>query len=200
MNAPNTLRPVQSSVPGQGNKLVSIIKTGWIVSAEKQIQLFRFNSSDPRAYAEFLTNMADVGRVGNSWDFEARAIGLRVIKLGNTAPTADEVHAMKKYLASLEIAVKVGSDKKPAAELSGLQFIDPQEFSVSAGSGATLSSTVNPSSQKGEINLPVPVLIQRGWEIYGEVKTTLASVPQALRNSGEEYAVEIFLVGFKQTY
>ena len=125
---------------------------------------------------------------------------MRIVKIGATAPTADEVHAMKKYLASLEISVKVGSDKKPAAELSGLQFLDPQEFSVAAGTGATLSSTVNPRSQKGEINLPVPVLIQRGWEIYGEVKTTLASVPAALRTASEEYAVEIFLVGFKQTY
>ena len=194
------ITPVQSSVPGSGNKLVSFLKTGFIVSTDTINEVFNFSRVDARANAKFLTNMDDAGRVGNSWDFEARAIGLRVIKLGNTAPTADEVHAMEKYLASLEIAVKVGSDKKPAAELSGLQFLDPQEFSIAAGTGATLSSTVNPSSQKGEINLPVPVLIQRGWEIYGEVKTTLASVPQALRNSGEEYAVEIFLVGFKQTY
>jgi len=194
------INPVQSSAPGTGNKLVSFLKTGYIVSTEMMNELFNFSRVDGRANAKFLTNMDDAGRVGNSWDFEARAIGVRIVKIGATAPTADEVHAMKKYLASLEIAVKVGSDKKPAAELSGLQFIDPQEFSVSAGTGATLSSTVNPSSQKGEINLPVPVLIQRGWEIYGEVKTTLASVPAALRNASEEYAVEIFLVGFKQTY
>jgi len=197
---PQIINPVQSSVPGAGNKLVSFLKTGFTVSGDTMNEVFNFSRVDSRTNAKFLTNMDDAGRVGNSWDFEARAIGLRIIKLGSTAPTADEIHAMKKYLASLEISVKVGSDKKPAAELSGLQFIDPQEFSVSAGSGATLSSTVNPSSQKGEINLPVPVLIQRGWEIYGEVKTTLSSVPQDLRNSGEEYAVEIFLVGFKQTY
>lgn len=194
------ITPVQSSVPGSGNKLVSFLKTGYTVSGDTMNEVFNFSRVDARANAKFLTNMDDAGRVGNSWDFEARAIGLRVIKLGNTAPTADEVHAMKKYLASLEIAVKVGSDKKPAAELSGLQFLDPQEFSVAAGTGATASATVNPSSQKGEINLPVPVLIQRGWEIYGEVKTTLASVPAALRTASEEYAVEIFLVGFKQTY
>ena len=194
------ITPVQSSVPGSGNKLVSFLKTGFIVSIDTINEVFNFSRVDARAHSKFLTNMDDAGRVGNSWDFEARAIGLRIIKLGNTAPTADEVHALKKYLASLEIAVKVGSDKKPAAELSGLQFIDPQEFSVAAGTGATASATVNPSSQKGEINLPVPVLIQRGWEIYGEVKTTLPTVPAALRNASEEYAVEIFLVGFKQTY
>lgn len=194
------ITPVQSSAPGTGNKLVSFLKTGFIVSTEMMNEVFNFSRVDGRANAKFLTNMDDAGRVGNSWDFEARAIGLRIIKIGATAPTVDEVHAMKKYLASLEISIKVGSDKKPAAELSGMQFIDPQEFSVAAGTGATLSSTVNPSSQKGEINLPVPVLIQRGWEIYGEVKTTLASVPAALRNTSEEYAVEIFLVGFKQTY
>ena len=192
--------PLQSSVPGSGNKLVSFLKTGFIIDTETSKEIFNFSRVDARANAKFLTNMDDAGRVGNSWDFEARAIGARIVKIGTTAPTADEVHAMKKYLASLEISVKVGSDKKPAAELSGLQFIDPQEFSVAAGTGATLSSTVNPSSQKGEINLPVPVLIQRGWEIYGEVKTTLASVPAALRTASEEYAVEIFLVGFKQTY
>ena len=194
------ITPVQSSVPGSGNKLVSFLKTGFTVSSDTINEVFNFSRVDARANAKFLTNMDDAGRVGNSWDFEARAIGVRIVKIGATAPTADEVHAMKKYLASLEIAVKVGSDKKPAAELSGLQFLDPQEFSVAAGTGATLSSTVNPSSQKGEINLPVPVLIQRGWEIYGEVKTTLASVPDALRTASEEYAVEIFLVGFKQTY
>ena len=194
------ITPVQSSVPGSGNKLVSFLKTGFIVSTDTMNEVFNFSRVDARANARFLTNMDDAGRVGNSWDFEARAIGARIVKIGNTAPTADEVHAMKKYLASLEISVKVASDKKPAAEISGLQFIDPQEFSVAAGTGATLSSTVNPSSQKGEINLPVPVLIQRGWEIYGEVKCTLPSVPAALRTSSEEYAVEIFLVGFKQTY
>ena len=194
------ITPVQSSVPGSGNKLVSFLKTGFVVSSDTTNEVFNFSRVDARANAKFLTNMDDAGRVGNSWDFEARAIGLRIVKIGATAPTADEVHAMKKYLASLEIAVKVGSDKKPAAELSGLQFLDPQEFSVAAGTGATASATVNPSSQKGEINLPVPVLIQRGWEIYGEVKTTLATVPAVLRTASEEYAVEIFLVGFKQTY
>lgn len=194
------ITPVQSSVPGSGNKLVSFLKTGYIVSTDTTNEVFNFSRVDGRANAKFLTNMDDAGRVGNSWDFEARAIGLRIVKIGATAPTADEVHAMKKYLASLEISVRVGSDKKPAAELSGLQFIDPQEFSVAAGTGATASATVNPSSQKGEINLPVPVLIQRGWEIYGEVKTTLASVPAALCTASEEYAVEIFMVGFKQTY
>ncbi len=194
------ITPVQSSVPGSGNKLVSFLKTGFVVSTDMINEVFNFSRVDGRANAKFLTNMDDAGRVGNSWDFEARAIGVRIVKIGATAPTADEVHAIKKYLASLEIAVKVGSDKKPAAELSGLQFLDPQEFSVAAGTGATASATVNPSSQKGEINLPVPVLIQRGWEIYGEVKTTLATVPAALRTASEEYAVEIFLVGFKQTY
>lgn len=194
------LNPVVSSVPGSGNKLVSFLKTGFIVSTDTIKEVFNFSRVDGRANAKFLTNMDDAGRVGNSWDFEARAIGLRIVKIGATAPTVNEVHAMKKYLASLEISVKVGSDKKPAAEISGLQFLDPQEFSVLAGSGATGSATVNPSSQKGEINLPVPVLIQRGWEIYGEVKTTLASVPAALLTASEEYAVEIFLVGFKQTY
>ena len=194
------ITPVQSSVPGSGNKLVSFLKTGFIVSTDTINEVFNFSRVDGRANAKFLTNMDDAGRVGNSWDFEARAIGVRIVKIGATAPTAAEVHDMKKYLASLEIAVKVGSDKKPAAELSGLQFLDPQEFSVAAGTGATASATVNPSSQKGEINLPVPVLIQRGWEIYGEVKTTLSSVPAALRTASEEYAVEIFLVGFKQTY
>lgn len=194
------INPVQSSVPGSGNKLVSFLKTGFVVSTDTINEIFNFSRVDSRANAKFLTNMDDAGRVGNSWDFEARAIGVRIVKIGATAPTAAEVHAMKQYLASLEIAVKVGSDKKPAAEISGLQFLDPQEFSVAAGTGATASATVNPSSQKGEINLPVPVLIQRGWEIYGEVKTSLASVPAALRTASEEYAVEIFLVGFKQTY
>lgn len=194
------LKPVVSSVPGSGNKLVSFLKTGFIVSTDTINEVFNFSRVDARANAKFLTNMDDAGRVGNSWDFEARAIGLRIVKIGATAPTVIEVHAMKKYLASLEISVKVGSDKKPAAELSGLQFLDPQEFCAYSGTGATVSSTVNPSSQKGEINLPVPVLIQRGWEIYGEVKTTLSSVPTVLSTASEEYAVEIFLVGFKQTY
>lgn len=186
------ITPVTSSVPGSGNKLVSFLKTGFIVSAETMNEVFNFSRVDARAFAKFITNMDDAGRVGNSWDFEARALGLRMVKLGTTAPTAAELHDMKKYLSSLEISVKVGSDKKPAAEISGMQFADPQEFSSAA--------VVNPSSQKGEINLPVPVLIQRGWEIYGEVKTTLPSVPTSLRAASEEWAVEIFLVGFKQTY
>lgn len=194
------LNPVVSSVPGQGNKLVSLLRTGFIVDSETSKELYNFSRVDPRPFARFLTNMDDAGRIGNSWDFDARAVGLRVIKVGTTAPTADEIHDLKKYIASLEIFIKVGSDRKPAAEISGLQFIDPQEFSISAGTAPTQTAMVNPTSQKGEINLPVPVLIQRGWEMFAECKSNLSTVPATLRAQNEEWALQLFLVGFKQTY
>jgi hypothetical protein len=194
------INPVISGVPGSGNKLVSFLKTGFVVDADLNKEIFNFSRVDSRAHAKFLTNLDDAGRIGNSLDFEARTIGVRLIKIGATAPTVQELHDMKKYLASLEIKVKVGSDDKPAGDFTGLQFTDPQEFSAIGGSGDTLSGVVNPSSQKGEVNLPVPVLIQRGWEIKGEVKSTLSAVPSTLRAASEEWVVEIFLVGFKQTY
>jgi len=191
---PQTLTPVVSGVPGSGNKLVSFLKSGYLVTSEMAQEIFTFSKVDPRSHAKFLTNMDDQGKIGNSWDLEARAVGLRLVKVGATAPTTAEIHAAKKYLSSLEIKIKVGSDDKPQAELSGLQFTDSQEFAVGT------SGPVNPTSQKGEINLPVPVLIQRGWEIKAEVRCTLPAVPAALLTAGEEWAVEMFLVGFKQTY
>lgn len=189
-----TLNPVVSGVPGSGNKLVSFLKSGFILTAEKQQSIFDFTKGDPRAYAAFLTNMDDQGKLGNSWDFVAHAAGARLVKVGATAPTTAEIHAAKKFLSSLEFKVKVGSDDKPQAELSGLQFTDTQEFAVGT------SGPVNPTSQKSEIGLPVPVLIQRGWEIKTDVKCTLPTVPTALLTAGEEWALEFFLVGFKQTY
>ena len=200
MNAPNSLRPVQSSIPGQGNKLVSIIKTGWIVSAEKQIQLFRFNSSDPRDYAEFLTNMADVGRVGNSWDFEGRAFFIRALKVAGAAPTAAELQDMKAYLASLETLITTGQEQRPAVKVSGVQYTDPQEFAVSSGSGATASTAVSPTSQKGEVGLPVPINIAKGWEIGGYCRCTLPNVPTSLYATGQKWAIVLGFVGYEQTY
>ena len=200
MNAPNTLRPVQSSIPGQGNKLVSIIKTGWIVSAEKQIQLFRFNSSDPRDYAEFLTNMADVGRVGNSWDFEGRAFFIRALKVAGAAPTAAELQDMKAYLASLETLITTGQEQRPAVKVSGVQYTDPQEFAVLSGSGATASTAVSPTSQKGEVGLPVPINIAKGWEMGGYSRCTLPNVPTSLYATGQKWAIVLGFVGYEQTY
>ena len=200
MNAPNTLRPVQSSIPGQGNKLVSIIKTGWIVSAEKQIQLFRFNSSDPRAYAEFLTNMADVGRVGNSWDFEGRAFFIRALKVAGDAPTAAELQDMKAYLASLETLITTGQEQRPAVKVSGVQYTDPQEFAVLSGTGATASTSVSPTSQKGEVGLPVPINIAKGWEIGGYTRCTLPAVPTSLYATDQKWAIVLGFVGYEQTY
>lgn len=200
MNAPNTLRPVQSSMPGQGNKLVSIIKTGWIVSAEKQIQLFRFNSSDAREYAEFLTNMADVGRVGNSWDFEGRAFFIRALKLSGDAPTAAELQSMKAYLASLETLITTGQEQRPAVKVSGVQYTDPQEFAALSGTGATASTAVSPTSQKGEVGLPVPINIAKGWEIGGYSRCTLPAVPAALYATNQKWAIVLGFVGYEQTY
>lgn len=200
MNAPNTLRPVQSSVPGQGNKLVSLIKTGWIVSAEKQIQLFRFNSSDAREYAEFLTNMADVGRVGNSWDFEGRAFFIRAIKLAGNVPTAAELQALKAYLSSLETLITTGQEQRPAVKISGVQYTDPQEFAVLAGADATASAAVSPTSQKGEVGLPVPINIAKGWEIGGYTRCTLPAVPASLYATDQKWAIVLGFVGYEQTY
>lgn len=200
MNAPNTLRPIQSSIPGQGNKLVSIIKTGWIVSAEKQIQLFRFNSSDPRAYAEFLTNMADVGRVGNSWDFEGRAFFIRALKVAGAAPTAAELQDMKAYLASLETLITTGQEQRPAVKVSGMQYTDPQEFAALSGTGATASTAVSPTSQKGEVGLPVPINIEKGWEIGGYSRCTLPTVPTSLYATDQKWAIVLGFVGYEQTY
>lgn len=200
MNAHNTLRPVQSSMPGQGNKLVSIIKTGWIISAEKQIPLFRFNSSDPREYAEFLTNMADVGRVGNSWDFEGRAFFLRAVKVAGSVPTAAELQSLKAYLSSLETLITTGQEQRPAVKISGVQYTDPQEFAALSGSDATASAAVSPTSQKGEVGLPVPINIAKGWEIGGNSRCTLPAVPAALYAEGQKWSIVLGFVGYEQTY
>lgn len=200
MNAPNTLRPVQSSVPGQGNKLVSVIKTGWIITAANQTQLFRFNSSDAREYAEFMTNMADVGRVGNSWDFEGRAFFIRAVKVAGAVPTAAELQALKAYLTSLETVITTGQEQRPAVKISGVQYTDPQEFAFLAGTDATASAGVSPTSQKGEVGLPVPINIQKGWEIGGVSRCTLPAVPAALYAPDQKWAIVLGFVGYEQTY
>ncbi len=190
------ITPQQSSVPGVGNKLVSYFKSGYIVSTTKKVEIFNFKKNDASpAHARFLTNLSEAGKISNSIDFEGVAVGLRCTKIGATAPTAAEIHDLKKYLASLEVVITIGGDKKPAVKLSGLQFTSPEEFVSTTGTIASGNTAI-----KGEIALPVPVRISRGWDIQAEVEATLTTIPATLVVALEEWAVQVILIGFEQTF
>jgi len=57
------INPVQSSAPGTGNKLVSFLKTGYIVSTEMMNELFNFSRVDGRVFCHKSISLAKSGEI-----------------------------------------------------------------------------------------------------------------------------------------
>jgi len=197
--------PVQTFAPGQsGQSYIADLYSGFILDVNKEHSLFGFAQNDTSVtLASLLTNMRQPGRIGANMNFVAMQLGIRLVKLGATAPTQTEIHDLIRYLASLKIELTVGDNETRVAEFTGSHILNPMTYATTESFATpTLAATAGsstPWNQGGWIGLPDPIGLQNDLTLSGKVTSTLAAVPTGLYDSGDNWAFLFILAGRKQT-
>jgi hypothetical protein len=191
---PITPPSVQSVGPG-GQIYISNLFTGFIIRDEQQNDIFTFNQNDPQQpFARVLTNFVETGKIGSRMTYTAGGLAIRIFKLGATAPTAQELHDVKKLLASSRVEVNIASNNTKVAEFSGTHFMNVLDV---VGKEATANfvpvGTVNSS---GYCNLRIPIALEENINLGGVVRFGIP-VPASLRQASEEWAFVVLLAGEK---
>ena len=189
---------VQTFGPG-GMSYISNLYSGFILTAERSQTLFQFAQNSPLPFAATLTNLREAGRIGSTMNMTALQLCWRMAKLGDTAPTNQEIHDVKRYLASLNIQISVGSDETRIGEFSGVHLSSVQEFAAETVLANGNTSVGSASNQQAWVNLPQPIPFQSNVEISAKVNCNLPAVPASLVVAGSSWAFWLVFAGVKQT-
>lgn len=146
-----------------------------------------------------LTNMREAARIGSTMNFTAMQMGLRAVKLGDTPPTNQEIHDIKRFMASQNVEITVGSNTTRVAEFTGAHLLNVMEFSSATTLADTYGGQSSPVNQMAWINLPEPIGMETNVEIGGQMKCNLTAVPASLQANGANWAILVVFAGIKQT-
>lgn len=195
---PVKAQPVRSFGAG-GQAYIANIFSGFKVTAERINPLFSI-AENSGGDSSFLTNLQEANRLGSTENFAALQLGIRAVKYGDTAPTIQEIHDMKKLIASAKVSITIGSNKTQVGEFSGFHFLNTVE-AVSSDNHATaiaVSSCGSVNTNGGWVNLPTPICLEPSVNIGGEVRFA-RNVPASLIVASEEWAFVVILAGKRQT-
>ena len=206
---PNAVMPqraaqVETFIPGgKGQRYIADLWTGFTLDSALSHDLFTFAENDSIVpFAGLLTNLKMPGRIGSTMTFVAEQLGLRLVKIGDTLPTVQEVHDLVRYLASLKIYITVGDNQTRIAEFTGTHLENAITVAAthSAASGAVAESSVlsTPLNATAWINLPEKIGFESDLTIGGTVKCNLAAVPASLIAVANSYAFMLVFAGRKQ--
>lgn len=196
---PMTPAQVATFGPG-GQSYIANLFSGFILSSDRQYPLFQFAQNDNAVpFASVLTNLREAGRIGSTMNFTALQIGWRVVKLGDTMPTQQEIHDIKRFLFACNIQVTVGSNETRIAEFTGAHLLNVEEFASSTVLADAHGGQSSPVSTSPWVNLIQPIPLQNNVEIGGKVVCNLPAVPPALITANQNWAVQILMAGIKQT-
>lgn len=201
MNRPQNVVPTEAPVVKSfgkgGQSYIANLYAGFVISAEQINELFSFTQNDTSVnFARVLTNLVEARKIGSTMSFTAGQMTIRAFKLGNTVATAQELHDLKKLLASSRVEVNVGSNETKIAEFTGAHFMNIQDTVAAAGAGALVSEGTQNAS--GWCALPLPIALQPAVNIGGSVRFGIP-VPASLRAADEEWAFLVVLAGEKNT-
>jgi hypothetical protein len=190
---------VASFGPG-GQSYIANLFSGFIIDGTKQKALFQFAQNDNAVpFASVLTNLREAGRIGSTMNFTALQVGWRCIKLGDTMPTQQEIHDLKRYLASGKIELTIGSNETRIAEFSGAHLMNIEEFASETVLTNAFGGTSNPVNTSSWVNLIQPIPLQNNVELGGKFTCNLTAVPPALITASQNWAVLVMFAGIKQT-
>ena len=202
---PGHANPVETFAPGgKGQRYIADFWTGFCLDSTLSHDLFSFAENDTVVpFAQLLTNLKMPGRVGSTMTFVAEQLGLRLVKIGETLPTVQEVHDLMRYLASLKIYVTVADNQTRIAEFTGSHLMNAitaaATHAAASAEVAESSVALAPFNATAWINLPEKIGFQSDLTIGGTVKCNLAAVPASLIAVANSYAFIFVLAGRKQT-
>lgn len=193
---PAQMPNVQSVGPG-GSVFISNLFGGFVVKASQKVNaLFTFGQNDATVkFARVLTNLVEPSKIGSTMSFVAQQIGVRAIKLGNTPASAQEVHDVKRLLASARVVVEYGSLRTIAGEFTGLHFLNTEEFAAVSDTDKQIAA-VGPANSAAWCNLPVPIPFQPSINIGGTVEFGM-DIPSSLTAENQEWAFVVVMAGQK---
>lgn len=192
---PQTMPNVQSVGSG-GQLYIANLFGGFTITANKINPLFAFSQTDNTVkFAKVLTNLIEASKIGSTMAYVAQQIGVRVVKLGNTPATAQQVHDMKRLLASARINIEYGSSRTIAGEFTGLHFQNSEEFAAVSATDTQIAAA-GPQNGAAWCNLPVPIPLQPSINLGGNVEFGI-NVPSSLTAADEEWGFIVVLAGQK---
>jgi len=193
---PSQMPNVSSVGPG-GSVFIANLFGGFVLkTGQKANPLFSFSQNDGTVkFARVLTNLIEAAKIGSTMSFVAQQIGVRAVKLGNSPATAQEVHDIKRLLASARVVVEYGSLRTIAGEFTGLHFQNTEEYAATATAGAEIAAG-GPVNSSGWCNLPVPIPFEKSINIGGTVEFGM-DIPSSLTATNEEWAFVVVLAGQK---
>lgn len=189
--------PVKSFGPG-GQRFISNLFSGFVIDVEKTHSLFTFaQNSSP--LAPLLTNMREAGRIGSTMNFTAMQMCVRAFKIGDTVPTSQEIHDLKRYIGSLNLEIYLGSNTTRCAEFTGAHLLNVMDFASQTTLADTFGAVASPVNTGSWMNLPEMIGMQESVELSGQAKCNLAAVPASLYAVASSWVVLVIFGGIKQT-
>lgn len=203
MATPQSVMPaqmpnVQSVGPG-GQIYIANLFGGFTVKAGKALNpLFTFAQTDNTVkFSRVLTNLVEASKIGSTMAFVAQQIGIRAVKLGNSPASAQEVHDIKRLLASARVMVEYGSNRTIAGEFTGLHFLNTEEFGAESATDKAIAHG-SPSNSSAWCALPIAIPLQASINIGGSVEFGI-DVPASLVVDNQEWAFVVVMAGQKST-
>lgn len=194
--SPAQIPNVQSVGPGGQLYIANLFGGFTIKNGVLSNPLFSFAQTDNTVpFAKALTNLIEASKIGSTMSFVAMQLGLRTVKFGPTPPTAQEVHDIKRLMASARVEVNYGSNRTIVGEFTGLHFLNTEEFAAVSAANTPITAS-GPQNSAAWCNLPVPIPLQPSINLGGSVDFGITP-PASLVASGEEWGMIVVMAGQK---
>ena len=194
---PSQIPNVQSVGPG-GQVYIGNLFGGFQIKSKTLNPLFTFSQTDGNVkFAKVMTNLVEASKIGSTMAFVAQQLGVRVLKMGNSPASAQEIHDMKRLLASARVVVEYGSNRTIVGEFTGLHFQNTEEFSAESATDKAIAHA-GPMNSSAWCALPIAIPLQPNINIGGTVEFGI-DVPASLIVADQEWVFVVVMAGQKST-